>query len=241
MIGAGPPGPPYAPPPNQIGSGATGEFAIGTTPLLIVWQTIISQFANSPRLTTLLTNMFQYLDQTQNWDNFLSMMLDINTAVGYGLDVWGRIVGVNRIIKLATNTVYFGFEQGVVGGEIDTFGPSGKGPFYAGEPLTQSYTLTDTVFRQLILAKAAWNITSCSITAINAFLMSLFGNPDAPDQISYCEDTGSMTMSFFFNFNLSPVQAAIVLQTGVMPKPCGVAATVVTPSGSTPYNPPVYH
>jgi hypothetical protein len=237
---SGPPGPPYTPPPNQIGRAAIGGFGIGDNPLLPVWETIISEYANSPRITAVLTNLYEYFDQTQNWDNFLADMLDIDTAFGYGLDVWGRILGVRRNILLTSTTKYFGFEQGTAGGDIDTFGPRGEGPFYSGEILTASYALTDSAYRQLLLAKAAWNITTCTIPAINALLMMLFGNTTT-GQICYCKDTGNMTMVFFFNFVLSPLQASLVFQTGVMPKPCGVAATVTTPSGSSPYNPPVYN
>lgn len=239
MAGAGPPGPPYSQPPNAIGAGAIGVMPIGDEPLLTSWQTIISQFANSPRITAILENMFQYLDQTQNWDNFLSYMLDIDTAVGYGLDVWGRILGVNRTVKLPSGPVYFGFQQGTSGGEIDTFGPRGQGPFYAGEPLTSSFALPDSTFRQLLLAKAMWNITTCTIPAINALLMSLFGSP-SQNQLCWCKDNGGMAMVFFFNFNPTQTQLAIIFQTGILPKPVGVSATVTTPSGSSPYNPPVY-
>ena len=40
-------------------------------------------------------------------------------------------------------------------------------------------------------------------------------------------DGENMTMQYVFNFTLSPVELAIVEESGVLPKPVGVAATVV--------------
>ncbi len=74
----------------------------------ILWDTILSQYANSPTITQMLANIQQYLDPTGNIDDFYDDVWNIQTAQGYGLDVWGRIVGVNRILQVS-NTAYFGF------------------------------------------------------------------------------------------------------------------------------------
>ena len=42
----------------------------------------------------------------------------------------------------------------------------------------------------------------------------------------YVVDGLNMTMQYFFAFPLSPVELAIVSQSGVLPKPVGVSATV---------------
>ena len=220
---------------NAIGFFEIGVSPIGSIPVFDPWQTIISQYANSPILDALVTSFFAAADPTELFDEFFDNMLNILTAVGYGLDVWGRILGINRVVQLPGTQKYFGFEQQLP--SVDTFGPQGAAPFYSGESTTTNYALTDAAFLALLLAKAAYNITSGTITAINALMMSLFGTSGT----CYCEDFGGMSMAYKFNFVLSPVQEAIVFQTGVMPKPCGVAAIVVTPSGSSPYNPPTVH
>lgn len=214
-------GPPYPPEPGP-GSNGIGEFIIGVStigdiPTFDPWSTIISQYANSPILTTLITNFWSYLDQTENIEAFFDAIFNIDTAVGYGLDVWGRIVGVSRTLEVVVGD-NFGFVEALPGS--DSFG---WGPFYSGAPLTNNYQLTDDAYRVLLLAKAAANITNCSIPAINAILLTLFphrGN-------CFATDGEDMTMTYTFQFALSPVELAIVSNSGVLPKPVGVSATVV--------------
>lgn len=225
MIGAGPP---YPHPNPAPGSNAIGEFVIGVSPIgtinpFDVWSTVISQYANSGTLTQLITNLAQYVDQTVNFDNFFDFIWNVDTAQGHGLDVWGRIVGVSRTLELTVGN-YFGFEEGSP--NSDTFGPGGESSFYSGVPSTNNFTLTDSAYRTLIFAKALANICDGSIKAINQLLINLFqGSPGN----AYVTDDGGMQMTYTFGFPLSPVQQAIVFSSGVLPKPVGVAVTIVTP------------
>lgn len=187
--------------------------------------TIESQYANSPTLVQLITNMNQYIDPTNNINSFFSLIWNVDTAVGFGLDVWGRIVGVGRVLKVATAT-YFGFKG--PGGASGV--PWNQGIFYNGyTPVTANYTLLDEPYRALILAKALANICNATIPAINQILINLFG-PTGPLPVPgncYVTDGEDMTMTFTFGAPLNPVQTAIVYQSGVLPKPAGVLATVV--------------
>lgn len=217
-------GPPY-PHPNPVpGSNAIGSFIIGVSPIGTIpafdyWTTIISQYANSPRLAQLCTNMGQYLDPTLNFDQFYDFIWNVETAVGYGLDVWGRIVGVNRVLQIPEGGRYLGFEE--AGGA--TVDPFNQAPFYSGVPLTSNFSLSDDAFRLLIYAKALSNISDGSIKAINQLLLNLFPNRGN----CYVVDNLDMTMTYMFKFILTPVEAAILEQTGVLPKPVGVLADVV--------------
>ncbi|MDR3533952.1 MAG: DUF2612 domain-containing protein [Rhodopila sp.] len=187
-------------------------------------ETIYSQFGNSPTIVQLITNMNTYLDPSANIDAFYDLVWNVDTAVGYGLDVWGRIVGVGRVLNLSTG-VFFGFE-----GPVSASGdPWNQAVFYNGQSLTANYALTDAAYRPLILAKALFNICDCSIPSINQIMVNMFG-PNGPLPVAgncYCTDTGSMTMTYTFGSALDPVQSAIVFQSGVLPRPCGVFATVV--------------
>lgn len=179
-------------------------------------QTIISQYANSPVILSLIDSASQYIDPAYNMAQFFNLVWNVDTAQGYGLDVWGRIVGVNRILKIPSNQEYFGFEQ-------DTQAePFNVEPFYAGEIITQNFALSDDAFRLLILAKAMANITDGSVAAANAILMTLFPNHGN----CYMRDNLNMTITWVFGAPLSPVENSIVLQSGVLPKPAGVGATV---------------
>ena len=217
-------GPPYPPPPGA-GSNALGSFVIGTSPLCSipafnVWKTVLSQYANSPILTQLIEDFEEWLDPTANFDLFFDNIWNIDTAVGYGLDVWGRIVGVTRVLQVA-ETTYMGME-GPTGASGDPFNES---PFYSGESLTNNFSLTDAAFRTLIFAKALANITDGSIPSINQLLLNLFpgrGN-------CYVADGLNMTLTYTFEFALSPVEQAIVAQSGVLPKSTGVLASVSSP------------
>lgn len=224
----------FYPPPPLPGSNAFGQFAFGISPFgtvsLFDWRkTVIAQYANSPTLLSLIESWYEALDQTQDIDNFFDSMFNVATATGYGLDVWGAIVGVSRNLAIDTAGDYFGFEQG---DNWDTFGVGGVSPFYTGQPLTDNYTLTDRAYRQLIFAKALANICDGSIPALNAILMSLFGpdNPFGPEGSGgkcYVTNGANMTMTFTFEFALTPIQNSIIFKSGVLPIPGGVEASIV--------------
>lgn len=204
------------------GSNAIGRFIIGVSPIGDIevfdrWQTIISQFANSPILMQLLENFDSYIDQTVNMASFFDNIWNIDTAQGYGLDVWGRIVGVVRTLKVATTGDYFGFKEATPGSE-----PFGVASFYAGLPLTSNFDLPDSSFRTLIFAKALSNISDGSVKSINQLLINLFPNRGN----CFVTDGQDMTMAYTFQFFLTPVELAIIGQSGVLPKPVGVLSTI---------------
>lgn len=240
----------------QYPSNAIGNFQIGTSPIGTIppfdWlQTVVSQYANSAALTQLLANFFEYLDQTTNFDNFFDCVWNILTAQGWGLDVWGRIVGVSRTLQVSAGD-YLGFEEA----DDPSMTPFGQAPFYAGEPATSNYALSDDAYRTLILAKALANICDGSARAINQLLLNLFpgrgnayvtdggevstffgfaeGSPSSAGfgQAPFYSGGGTfasapMTMTYVFKFQLTPVERAIVEQSGVLPTPAGVAASIV--------------
>lgn len=208
------------------GSGI-GDFSIGVSGIggaetptepFDYLPTIISQYSNSPTLVSLISSFSAWIDPAADFDAFYEMIWDIETAQGVGLDIWGRIVGVGRVLNVASGA-YFGF-TGPSGASGD---PYNQSPFYSGAPTTSNFALSDDGFRTLIFAKALANITDGSIPSINQILLTLFpgrGN-------CYVADNADMTMIYRFKFVLTPVEAAIASQSGVLPKPCGVAATIV--------------
>lgn len=185
-----------------------------------VSQTIISQYANAASLVTLINAMNQWLDPQANLNAFFDAIWNVDTAVGVGLDIWGRIVGVGRVLKVTGGGKYLGFEE-ATSVSADPFNQS---PFYTGQQTTQNFILSDDGFRTLIYAKALANICDGSIPGINQVLLYLFpkrGN-------CYVVDNGDMTLTYKFEFTLSPIEIAIVEQSGVLPRPTGVSASVVT-------------
>ena len=209
-----------------IGDFSVGYSAIGgTTPFPWI-TTVLSQYANSPTIMQLISNLNTYIDPATNIDSFFQLIWNVYTAQGYGLDVWGRIVGVSRILEVAS-VDYFGMENPT--GTAASGLPLNQAPFFHGQPLTSNYALLDGPFLVLILAKAAFNICDGSIPAINQILMILFGS-DGPLPVAggaWCTDGNDMTMTYTFGSALDAVQTAIVLSSGVLPRPCGVSSSVV--------------
>lgn len=179
-------------------------------------QTILSQYANSPALCTIIDAWNQAIDPSDLIDSWYDDIWNPNTAIGYGLDVWGRIVGVSRVQKVAP-TGFIGFKEA-----DDSSGsalPFNVGIFYSGQPMTSNYALTDDAFRLLIQAKALANISDCSVTSINSILMTLFSSSGN----IWVKDGGDMTMTICYDFTLTPIQAAIIQNSGVLPRIAGCA------------------
>ncbi|MCC8963784.1 DUF2612 domain-containing protein [Bradyrhizobium sp. Pear76] len=177
----------------------------------------MAQYANSPTITSWIQAFNAAMDLTQALDNFYDLMWNVMTAQGYGLDVWGRIVGVQRAIAIPGNVQFFGFQE--AGSSWTGFG---QGGFYSGGGLTQNYLLTDPDFRKLVLAKAAGNISDGAIPSVNQILLNLFPGRGA----CYVADNQDMSVTYTFQFGLTPVEVAIVLQANVLPTAAGVTVKI---------------
>lgn len=198
-----------------------------------VEQTIISQFANSPTITRLIYNMNRYIDPRADIANFLANYWNVATAVGPGLDYWGKIVGLpnGRLLLLSEDTQTFGFRNDDVPAD---WAPFNQGTFFTGVNASTAFTLLDPAFRTLILAKALANITATNCLALNQLLGNLFpgrGPCYVTDGGQINTAVNGMRMTFVFEFALSQVEYAILTQTGVMPHPAGVMYSVIQQPG----------
>ena len=61
-------------------------------------QTLLSRYADKPILCALISSFNAAMDPGADIAAFQEYIWNVNTAVGYGLDVWGTIVGVSRVI-----------------------------------------------------------------------------------------------------------------------------------------------
>jgi hypothetical protein len=186
-----------------------------------VEQTIISQYANSPTLVQLVENMNEYIRQDVDFQTFYDFVWNVDTAQGFGLDIWGSIVGISRLLEIPSNLNLFGFQNDVV--------PPGVQPFnfgvfnVPGGFSTSSFLLPDDAYRVLILTKALSNISATTAPAINQILQNLFpGRGNA-----YVLDLGNMAMQYTFEFELSLTEFAILSQSGALPHPAGVKVNIV--------------
>lgn len=183
--------------------------------MINIYDTVLSQYANSPKMMNLLWRLNLEMDPTQVFDNFYDDVWNIETASSWGLDLWGRIVGVSRIINVPVNpaTAFFGFSS--------TSSPFNQSVFAYSS--FESTELTDEQFRLLILMKAFSNINNCSASTINYLLNELFGNFGK----CFVTSQGNMQLTYVFEFYLTVLQQTILLQSGVMPKPAGVQPFVL--------------
>lgn len=189
---------------------------------LRVEDTIISQYGASPITRQLIRDIDSWINQQVNFTKFVNFVWNVDTARGFGLDIWGRIVGVVRNIRIPTPSGFFGFQDGF----NDYSGFNQDRFFQRGEslPTSNTYTLTDTAFRAYILAKAISNISPASSMAINRLLNNLFAGRGR----CYVEDLGGMQINYVFEFALLPYEDAI-LRTGVLLRPAGVGITITVP------------
>lgn len=187
--------------------------------MIDVEQTIISQYGNSATITQLVRNMNQYIDPRADFDEFYNFVWNVDTAQGFGLNIWGRIVNISRELQIPPDQLFFGFNEALPGSY-----PFDEQPFYSGTPgATNTYSLGDEAYRKLILTKALANISATNAPSINQLLQNLFADRGR----CYVNDLGNMQMRYTFEFLLTPYEFAIMTQSGALPRPAGVGATLI--------------
>ncbi|MGQ6231527.1 DUF2612 domain-containing protein [Serratia sp. IR-2025] len=186
-------------------------------------DTIISQYAGSPKLRSIIETFNAIMDAGGFIDNFHDMIWNIETADTYGLDLWGKIVVVSRLLTVTPSDKFFGFvEAKNPTPVIDDPQPFDQYPFYTGEQQTSTVSLTNEAYRKLIMLKAMANITDCTIPNMNKMLMYMFGSSGK----AYVRNDGGMVMTYVFEFQLSTVELAIVQSSGALPSPAGVTVNI---------------
>ena len=186
--------------------------------------TVQKQWSNSATLLQLLNSFDQWVDLTLFSAEFLYNVWDISTAQGFGLDIWGRILGRSRYLQVTpTPGQNFGFDKGVTPGT--NWWPWSTKPFYGGEAGgTVSYALDDVSYRKLLLVKAAANIATCDCGSLNALMRSMFGDR-GKCYVGY-DINNPMNIGYHFEFSPTPVERAII-ESGLFPQPAGTDASFI--------------
>ena len=177
-------------------------------------DTIASQYANSPRLMLIIQELHDAIDPTKNIQDFYRLIWNLETAQGAGLDIWGRIVGINRNVPLQNPTeALFGF---YTSSPEPLYTPFNNAPFRSDSSGFSTYSLPDNLYRKLIIAKALANIILVTAPNINKLLKILLNTP------SVYLLTGIMAAKYQFRGKLSAFDHMIVFKLGLLPEPCGV-------------------
>lgn len=182
------------------------------------------QYAASPRIKQLITYHTDYF--SASWvDEFYNVVWNVDTAQGFGLDIWGRIVAIEdgRYLPIVVGN-NFGFNDAA----LQSWLPFGQGTLYGGTPQTQTYELADTAFRTLILTKAMANISDCTMTGLNRVLQELFPGRGR----CWVNDLQNMAIRYVFEFKLEPWEVSVI-KSDSLPRPSGVLATVLASPADT--------
>ena len=173
-------------------------------------ETIQSQYSASPVIRALVDSARLRIAPDADIELFYRNIFDISTAQGVGLDVWGRILGIDRFLDVPATDDWFGFQEA----GYETFGDA---PFWDGENATQRHALSDDAFRGLLLWKAMANIATADAASLNHLLSALF-----PGQDIVVHEAGVMELELYIFFPLEPYQRSILNNYGLIAKGAGV-------------------
>ena len=144
---------------------------------LDIHDTIQSQYSDSPVIISIIENTYEVISPQYDFDIFYKNVFDVRTAVGWGLDVWGRIVACDReIITSDIQTAYIGFNppSGAVNEDLDNFD---NAPFYS-PAVSSTFYLEDNAYRLLVMCKAMSNISTGTLAEINSIMKQMLPDYD---------------------------------------------------------------
>jgi hypothetical protein len=179
---------------------------------------MISQYGSSPIIAAIIQSLEESTKPDNEINQFLYSIFDIDTAQGFALDIWGRILGVSRVIVLnAASESYVGFNEGQTG--ANDYQSFGFGTFFV-ESSGGASILSDDAYRTLLYVKALANISDCTPKSYNRMLTALFGRG------CYCAQDGALKGKFVFPIPLNNLQVSILTASGVIPKPAASTITI---------------
>lgn len=148
--------------------------------------TIQSQYSDSPHIKGVIHSYYDFVNPQKDIDLIYDKMINLYTAEGYGLDVWGRIVNIDReYVAIDDQYDYLGFDNRPYNMDrIETFN---NAPFY--KVVNGKVQLQDDAYRTYILIKAMLNISNVSLNSLNYIFKQLF-----PDTNIFVLHTNTMTL-----------------------------------------------
>lgn len=174
-------------------------------------KTIISQYANSPIITSLLKNINENLDPRADIEGFYNLIWNLDTAKGIGLDIWGKIVGIDRNIQVEEKNQFIG--SSLATEDLKDFSVGTR------------HLMNDEMYRTMIFLKAMSNTIYATAPNINKLISSLFEKRGR----AYFIKNGIMMARYVFDFNLTPIEKAVIISTDLLPRPTGVLVDFYEP------------
>lgn len=206
----------------------------------MTWKdTILTEYSSSTNILSIIETFHKAVSLEEFTEKFIKEVWDVTSCGSYGLDVWGKIVGISRYITAPVEFDNFGFSEAL--GDSETYpSPFNASPFYGGNQETTNIRLADNAYRTLILCKSFSNISVATIPDINKFLSMMFRGRGR----AYCVNHRDMTVGLRFEFYLEPFEESILTNYEVVPIPSGVRYEITqVPNeyfgfalGDTPFN-----
>ena len=177
-------------------------------------DTILFQYSSSPIIKAIIEGVNDLIKPDEDINLFYNEMFNILSAQGVGLDFWGVKLGIGRNIKVKSTTnkySYFGFN----GSKLNAFNTF---PFFSKTNTGDVVTLSDNSYRELLLIKAAANISRTDIASLENLLERLYSGRGN----FYVLEIGTMKLRYIFEFYLTPYEESLALRRDLPPKPAGV-------------------
>ena len=173
-------------------------------------ETIQSQYSASPTIIALVHSSRVRIKPDADIKLFYDCIFNIETAQGIGLDIWGRILGIGRLLDVEDAGEWFGFLEA----DYDPFNVS---PMWDGSRTTIQTELADDAYRYLLMWKALANISTADAASLNNLLLGLFPGMDV-----VVHEVGPMAIELYVFFPLEPYQRAVLDAYGLFAKGAGV-------------------
>lgn len=186
--------------------------------------TVQSQYAASPTIRKLVDAFWQCIDPEADIKLIYDNMINPDTAIGVGLDVWGRIVAIGREYAAVDDTRdYLGFDppKGLTNPRLDTLN---NAPFY--KAVNGKVKLDDLAYRTYIFIKAMINIGDSSLASLNRMVATLF--PGKNIQILHSD---TMVLRVLIQDQITNAEKAALLTLPWLPAGVGLEMyQVITPT-----------
>lgn len=129
---------------------------------------VLGQYKLSPKFAAVLQQIIDAHDISTDIATIHSVCFDLDTAVGVWLDLLGKKIGLNRVLKVpVTGSYFFGFDGNPFALGFD------QAPFYSD--LFEDYIMNDDQYRAALKLKAEANYLSANVQNINYLMRKYFG------------------------------------------------------------------
>lgn len=213
----------------------TSDFSLWAEEGVNIWQ-----YANAKNLNAIINDELEFfnVNVTQFFTNWEKDVFNLITANTFGLNVWGKILGVERpsipavnggidqngIFRFANLDTHRWHSIWISGALAPTLNIEYE-PSLDVIPLPNQ--LGDDAYRTVLLAKIRLLYSNGSVHDINDFLQRLLGtySPEKgwiKNESVYIQDNYNMTMTVKFNHLPSSATLSILTTDGLSPRPAGV-------------------